>query len=401
MNDGISRAGIPDAGAEMGAPLSGRMSRRKRSLAWAFVAVALVSSMVGGVTVMALAPGYIAARVPANPPQTSQVPPSAASPQGALGQTNVEQGPAVYVAKRLTPAVVGIVNKAVAGYDLFGRAYLKDLSGSGVIFDKNGYIVTNNHVIERARELKVFLWDGRVLPAKVIGADPPTDLAVIKVDAQDLPTAEFGDSDKLELGEIAVAIGNPLGMEFKSSVTVGVISGLNRVLQIGEEKFKLIQTDAVINPGNSGGPLANAKGQVIGINTMKISDAEGMGFAIPINTAKTIINDLLTKGRVPRAWLGIYLIDRATAQRYGYDIKIDKGVYVVDVATGGPAAKAGIRKEDVIIALDGKEIADASALRAALAERRAGDVVSLLIRRKGRDITVQVTLGEVPADTER
>ncbi|MCR4397775.1 MAG: trypsin-like peptidase domain-containing protein [Firmicutes bacterium] len=386
-----SPAPAPEAVSECAVTVEpGRTRRRDRPSLSVVVAVALVSSIVGGLLVAAAMPGYISARIAAQEPRPAQFPaPSAAS-------YSYDVSPAVSVAKKLRPAVVGIVNKAVAGYDLFGRAYTEERSGSGVIFDANGYIVTNNHVIEDNRELKVFLWDGRTLPATVVGADPPTDIAVIKVDAQQLPTAEFGDSDKLQIGELAVAIGNPLGMEFNSSVTQGVISGLDRTLKIGEETFRLIQTDAVINPGNSGGPLANAAGQVIGINTMKISSAEGMGFAIPINTARNIINQLLSRGRVSRPWLGIQLIDKPTARQYGYEISFEKGVYVVEVVAGGPAAKAGIRKDDIIETIDGKEIADAASLKAILGTHQVGDTVYVGVRRKDRLLTLSVVLGEMP-----
>ncbi|MGE5484039.1 MAG: S1C family serine protease [Ignavibacteriales bacterium] len=367
-----------------------RRWRRSRPSLSLIVAVALVSAMVGGLVVAAIAPRYMAANVASNQAQPVQFP-------GAVtGPAAFDVSPAVQVANKLSPSVVGITNKAVAGYDFFGRAYTEDRSGSGVIFDSNGYIVTNNHVIEGSRELKVFLSDGRVLDGTVVGADPPTDVAVVKVNAQGLPAAEFGDSDALKIGELAVAIGNPLGMEFKSSVTQGVISGKDRTLQIGEQTFRLIQTDAVINPGNSGGPLANAAGQVIGINTIKIESAEGMGFAIPINTVRGIINELLSKGRVARPWLGITLIDKPTAQKYGYDIALDKGIYVVDVIAGGPAARAGIRKDDIMEALDGKEITDASALKAILSTHRVGDTVAATVRRGSKALTIQIVLGEMP-----
>ncbi|NPV69802.1 MAG: PDZ domain-containing protein [Firmicutes bacterium] len=369
-----------------------RAQRRHRTSLAVIVAVALISSIAGGLVVAATMPRYLSAYTQIQPqpvvfpnPGPAQVPAAQA-----------DASPAVKVAEKLEHSVVGIVNKAVAGYDFFGRAYVQEQSGSGVIFDSNGYIVTNNHVIEGAKELKVFLSDGRTLPATIVGADPVTDLAVIKVDAQNLKAAEFGDSDKLKIGEMAVAMGNPLGMDFKGSVTVGVISGKDRTLKIGEETFVLIQTDAVINPGNSGGPLANAAGQVIGINTLKIQSAEGMGFAIPINTARGIINSLLSKGRVPRAWLGINLVDRPTAQRYGYEIPLEKGIYVVDVIAGGPAAKAGIRKDDIILAIDDREIVDASTIKAVLAEHKVGDVVKVRLNRKGKDLTISVTLGEMP-----
>ena len=193
--------------------------------------------------------------------------------------------PIVRAAQKISPAVVGITNKAIAR-DYFNRKVLVDQGqGSGVIFDRQGYIATNNHVVQNAQEIVVTLLDGRTFTGKVMGADPATDLAVIKIEGNDLPIAAFGDSDQLLVGEPAIAIGNPLGVEFKGSVTSGIISALNRSIEIGERRFKLIQTDAAINPGNSGGALVNADGVVVGINSAKLMSAgvEGLGFAIPIN----------------------------------------------------------------------------------------------------------------------
>ena len=195
-------------------------------------------------------------------------------------------------------------------------------TGSGVIYDKSGLIATNNHVVEGASEIIVSLTDGRSVKGKVLGADAATDLAVVKIDENNLPVADFGDSSTLQVGEPAIAIGNPLGLEFRGSVTAGVISALNRSIQLGERKFDLIQTDAAINPGNSGGALVNAEGEVVGINSAKIavSGVEGIGFAIPINSAKPILDELAKKGRVVRPYIGASLVDKDIANRYGFDI---------------------------------------------------------------------------------
>ena len=214
--------------------------------------------------------------------------------------------PIVQAAKKVGPTVVGITNKALVR-DYFNRTQLVEKgSGSGVIYSKDGLIVTNNHVVAGAQEIVVSLSNGKTYTGKVLGTDPTTDLAVVKIQAdEDLPVAEFGDSDTLMVGEPAIAIGNPLGMEFRGTVTAGVISALNRTIDLGEQRFRLIQTDAAINPGNSGGALANADGQVIGISSAKIvsEQYEGMGFAIPTTGAKSIIDDLpcravMCKGRV-------------------------------------------------------------------------------------------------------
>jgi serine protease Do len=247
----------------------------------------------------------------------------------------------VQAAQAVGPAVVGITNKAYANGKQ--KVLVEKGVGSGVIFDSNGYIATNNHVVESAQEISVSLADGRVLPGRVLGSDPVTDLAVVKVEATGLPVAVMGDSDSLLVGEPAIAIGNPLGLEFQGSVTTGVISALNRSIEIGERKFKLIQTDAAINPGNSGGALVNADGVVIGINSAKIAvnGVEGIGFAIPTNIAKPILQSLIEKGHVVRAYMGVGALDTKSAAAYGYDLEIDKGVYITKLVKGGPAEKGG------------------------------------------------------------
>ncbi|WP_424151438.1 S1C family serine protease, partial [Selenomonas noxia] len=242
------------------------------------------------------------------------------------GLSDARNTPVVRAAKAVGPAVVGITNKAVAR-DWFNNPVETEGVGSGVVFRSDGYIVTNYHVISGAKEIIVSLSDGRSLKGKLIGQDEFTDLAVVKVDANDLPTAVFGNSDTVVVGEPAIAIGNPLGLEFQGSVTVGVISALNRTLDVSDKRVKLLQTDAAISPGNSGGALVNADGEVIGINSAKVAAAavEGMGFSIPINTVQTIINELIEKGYVARPYLGVSVFDPTTAARYGYQLKIDKG----------------------------------------------------------------------------
>ena len=226
--------------------------------------------------------------------------------------------PTVRAAAAVGPSVVGITNKAVAR-DFSNNPVESQGVGSGVIFKNDGgksYIVTNNHVVDGANELIVSLADGRSLPGKLVGADALTDLAVVEVDDGNLPTADFGDSDATVVGESVIAIGNPMGLEFQGSVTSGVVSALNRTLGDGDARIKLLQTDAAINPGNSGGALVNADGEVIGINSIKIAvgGVEGIGFAIPINTARPIIQSLIEKGRVIRPYLGVVAFDRETAQ---------------------------------------------------------------------------------------
>ncbi len=298
------------------------------------------------------------------------------------------------------PAVVGITNKAYVR-DFFNRVKLTERgTGSGVIYDKAGYIATNNHVVEGASEIIVSLPDGRTVNGKVLGADAVTDLAVVKINADNLTVAEFGDSDTLQVGEPAIAIGNPLGLEFRGSVTAGVISALNRSLEIGERKFNLIQTDAAINPGNSGGALVNADGQVVGINSAKIavSGVEGIGFAIPVNTAKPILQELENRGRIARPYLGASLMDKDIAARYGFEMDLHGGIFLVKVVPNSPASKADIRPGDIILSFNGAKVKTALELRSKLSECKVGQSVDVLIMRNGNTQTKTVVLEEVPEE---
>lgn len=306
--------------------------------------------------------------------------------------------PIVAAAKKVGPAVVGITNKAYVR-DFFNRTQLMERgTGSGVIYDKAGYIATNNHVVEGASEIIVSLPDGRTVKGKVLGADAVTDLAVVKIDADNLTVATFGDSDTLQVGEPAIAIGNPLGLEFRGSVTAGVISALNRSIEVGERKFNLIQTDAAINPGNSGGALVNADGEVVGINSAKVavSGVEGIGFAIPINTAKPILKELQERGRVARPYLGISMIDKAIAERFGFDVDLHNGIFIMKVIPNGPAAKADIRSSDIILNFNGARVKTTGELSAKVAECKVGQAVDVVIMRSGDTLTKTITLEEVP-----
>ena len=308
--------------------------------------------------------------------------------------------PIVTAAKKVGPAVVGITNKAYVR-DFFNRVKLTERgTGSGVIYDKGGYIATNNHVVEGASEIIVSLPDGRTVKGKVLGADAVTDLAVVKINADNLTVAEFGDSDTLQVGEPAIAIGNPLGLEFRGSVTAGVISALNRSIEIGERKFNLIQTDAAINPGNSGGALVNADGEVVGINSAKIavSGVEGIGFAIPVNTAKPILQELADRGRIARPYLGASLMDKDIAARYGFEIDLHGGIFLVKVVPNSPASKADIRAGDIILNFNGSKVATALELRSKLSECKVGQSVDVLIMRNGDTQTKTVVLEEVPEE---
>ncbi|XEQ92864.1 Putative serine protease HtrA [Sporomusa carbonis] len=304
----------------------------------------------------------------------------------------------VQAVKNVGPAVVGITNKAYMRDNFDQRVLVEKGVGSGVIFDPNGYIATNYHVVEGAQDITVSLTDGRTMSGKVVGVDPATDLAVVKVDAAGLPSVTFGDSDLIMVGEPAIAIGNPLGLEFRGSVTVGVISALNRTIEVGDRKFKLIQTDAAINPGNSGGALVNADGQVIGINSAKIAKegVEGMGFAIPINSARPILQSLVENGKVVRAYLGVGILDRESALRNGYDLEFDHGVYIARVEKNGPAYQAGIQEGDIIVKINGVDVNSVADLRSALDSIPVGSKVDVVIIRNGRTLTVSPVVKEMP-----
>ncbi len=355
----------------------------------AYFLVAVFGAVVGG----GLATGY-GKNVMTEPGGLFQA--STVQAQVPAGLSDNRNTAIVRAAQAVGPAVVGITNKAYANGKR--KVLVEQGVGSGVIFDSNGYIVTNNHVVEGAQEITVSLSDGRVLTGRVLGSDPVTDLAVVKVDATGLPAAVLGDSDSLVVGEPAIAIGNPLGLEFQGSVTAGVISALNRSIEIGERKFKLIQTDAAINPGNSGGALVNADGVVIGINSAKIAVAgvEGIGFAIPTNIAKPILQSLIDKGHVVRAYLGVGALDSKSAAAYGYDLELDKGVYIAQLVKGGPAAKAGLNNGDIILSVAGTETNSVADLRAVIDAQAVGSNVEVVFIRNGRQQKTTATLEEMP-----
>jgi len=251
--------------------------------------------------------------------------------------------------ERLSESVASIDSVRVTRDFRYGLVPIEG-KGSGLIIDRNGYVITNNHVIDGATRVQVHLKDGRTFLGEVVGSDSSTDIAVIKVDADNLPAASLGDSEKLKVGQIALAIGNTLGLQGGPTVSMGVVSALGRPLPGTDFIFEgLIQTDTAINPGNSGGPLADIGGNVIGMNTAMIPFAQGVGFAIPVNTMKWVVQQILEKGRVIRPWLGISGANMNQAIARRYDLPADSGVLVVEVDSRGPAYEAGMRVGDVII----------------------------------------------------
>lgn len=274
--------------------------------------------------------------------------------------------------------------------------YRKESSlGSGFIINRDGYIITNDHVVRDAESIQVKLSNEKIYDAKVVGSDPKSDIAVIRINAKEaLPVAVLGDSDKLQVGQWAVAIGNPFGLD--RTVTVGVVSATGRS-NMGIETYEnFIQTDASINPGNSGGPLLNVNGEVIGINTAIVAAGQGIGFAIPVNMAKRIVEQLISKGSVTRAWLGVAIqpVTEEIASSFGLDKA--RGALISDVMAGSPAEKAGLRQGDILVTFDGKEVKDARQLQLAVGEAPIGKAVVAEIFRDGRlqKVTLQLASGD-------
>jgi S1-C subfamily serine protease len=304
-------------------------------------------------------------------------------------------------AEKNIQAVVSIITTEIKRDEIFNPTEERGI-GSGVIVEPEGYILTNDHVVGRnPKEISVLFENGQEMPAVVLWQDFALDLALIKVDATGLPCSELGDSEQVGIGDVAIAIGSPLGLRFQRTVTSGVISALNRSLMVGSGTQEvimedLIQTDASINPGNSGGPLLNAKGEVIGINSAKASDAEGIGFAIPINIAKPIIRQVTKKGYFRPMYLGIDGYDKEIAGYYNTDIDIQKGIYVVRVHRNTPAGAAGIREGDIILELDGQALNSMIKLRSILFDIDEPGKVKLSVKRDGKTISKEVELALMP-----
>lgn len=335
---------------------------------------------------------------------------------------NALESQVIAVYEAVSPAVVNITNRSYA-YDMFMRAVPQEGSGSGFVYDPEGHIVTNYHVVENAEELLVTLANSQVYKAKIIGADPANDLAVIRIEAgSDLPEpVAMGDSDKLRVGQFVLAIGNPFGLE--QTLTTGVVSALGRVIESPEDsRFigEAIQTDAAINPGNSGGPLLDLQGRVIGVNSQIISPSgasSGIGFAVSANTVRRVVPELISRGHYPHPWLGTQMLPLtpSTAKAFrdaGMNIPVDAGLLVIEAVKGAPADKAGIRggsrvvrmgryqiplDGDIIIAIDGEPINDSQDLAIYLeTQTTVGDKVELTIIRDGKEQAVQVILEERP-----
>lgn len=317
---------------------------------------------------------------------------------------DLPQEPIASIVKQVGFSVVKITTvQERAFFDFFYGEKQEQVKGegSGVFIDEKGYILTNNHVVAGADQITVMWTDEekneRELVGKVLGRDPLTDLAVVQVTSDDLPVARLGDSQQIQVGDTAIAIGNPYG--FSNTVTVGVISALNRDLPIreGVELLDLIQTDAAINPGNSGGALFNLRGEVIGINTAILQGAQGLGFAIPINIAREISQELITKGFVKRPWIGIYGGGITPDLKAKYELPTSQGIYIVKVVAKSPADRAGIRASDIIVKFGDVEVASMEELIKELRKYEIGEEIRVLLLRGDQRKTVSLILEEHPA----
>ncbi len=323
----------------------------------------------------------------------------------------------VEVAKKVKPSVVSVRSErtvSVSPGEGFGEDFFKGTpfedyfkqhggppvkrkqmgEGSGVIVDPKGYILTNYHVVTGAEKITVHLFDGRELVGTVRGADSRTDLAVVHVEATDLPVAALGDSDKMQVGEWVIAIGSPFGLE--ETVTVGVVSAKGRS-GLGTGNYEdFIQTDASINPGNSGGPLVNIEGEVIGINAMIIQPGQGIGFAIPINLARTIMVELIKTGKVIRPWVGIGLQDITPDLMKFFNLKQKEGALVSQVYVGSPAEKSGLKIGDIVMEVDGVKIKNSQDLVREVLKKKVGQKINFIVLREGKRIEISVTTAQMP-----
>jgi serine protease Do len=361
--------------------------------------------VLGAGAVMWAKPGVPAPAYAAS--QTPQVQARAVSPQGEIIADLVEKvGPAVVNIDTVSRRTV--VQQPVHpffGFDPFGdprmsrpqtRTYEQKGVGSGFIIDSKGLVVTNDHVVRKANELTVTLPDGRKFKGKVIGRDAASDLAVVKIDGKDLPSLKLANPDSIRVGQWVVAIGSPLGLKY--SVTAGILSAVNR--EGIKNRVGFLQTDAPINPGNSGGPLMNLQGEVIGVNTAIIQHAQGIGFAVPVDTVSRVVPQLEAKGRVERAWIGVGLADLPD-DRSRMFYPAEYGALVARIEPSSPAAKAGLAEGDVIMALDNQKIEDSAALMRAVSALEIGDKAKVKVNRRGQTKELTLTLGKMPEQIQQ
>lgn len=392
-------------------------------LSFLLLACSLPSVTRLATTTRSAAPTSGSPPVEAPPTAPPAEPPTRAAPTPVLeyeAPANELEAQIESVYDRYAPAVVNITSRTYA-YDYFMRPVPQEGTGSGFIYDDRGHIVTNYHVIANAATVSVALADGEVYEAEVVGTDPSTDLAVLRIDAANPPAPiPMGDSARLRVGQFVVAIGNPFGLE--RTLTVGVISSLGRVIESPDGRFigEAIQTDAAVNPGNSGGPLLNLRGEVIGVNSQIISPSQasaGIGFAVSASTVERVVPALISDGRYPHPWLGVEVLDLSPGlvqvlSRAGVEVGTESGVMVVETVRGGPAERAGIRGGqrvlsignvrlpvggDIIVALDDEPITSLQDLNVYLeSSTRVGDTVMATVLRDGQEVAIEVTLSARP-----
>ncbi|MHB0997912.1 MAG: S1C family serine protease [Armatimonadota bacterium] len=350
-----------------------------------------ILGLVTGMLVLYATNNGSALQSPVNGQVVNDTPP-AVTP-AVTGGLCAEETNVIQVARTIGPSVVSVVNMQPRGQSL-ARAGL----GSGFIVSKDGLLVTNAHVVSGANRIDVVLVGEKTVQARLLAADPRIDIAILRIPGNNLPTVPIGNSDQLQAGQEAIAIGNPLG--FERTVTKGVVSALNRVIPGGGTPLRdLIQTDAAINPGNSGGPLLDSCGRVIGVNTAVVgtdSGAGGLGFAIPINTAMRAVSDVVRTGTIRIPWIGIAYSEITDELAQAFNLPVKKGLVVGSVVANGPAAKAGIREGDIIVAMNDKAIEDAGVLQEFIRNASVGDKLKLTLRRESGTRNVTVTLTEMP-----
>ena len=362
---------------------------------------ALFGAMAGGVIVYRLMSQVQSASIATPSPSTVEVIPANSNTQSLVVNTTDVETAITQAVQNVGPSVVTVVATIPGQQTFFGPTGDETSTGSGIIISAEGYILTNNHVIEGANKFQVIYSDGSQQDATLVGTDQYSDLAVLKVTASIPAVATLGNSDALNPGETVIAIGSPLG-DFKNTVTVGVVSATGRSIDtgLGYSIDGLIQTDAAINQGNSGGPLVNLAGEVIAVNTLVVRNsgtgtvAEGLGFAIPINTARVVSEQIIQNGYVSRPYLGINYQPITPRVAAIYRLPVQYGVYITDVAANSPASKAGLQVGDIITGIDNTSLDETHAYINTLFQYSAGDTVTLTIMRNGSQTKVQVTLGE-------
>jgi S1-C subfamily serine protease len=389
--------------------LSQEAMSRERLGCWSLSLVIVISLLVGalggglaGGAIVALSPSLLAISSPVTLPQLAPLAIQTVVVPAGQVQVLSEESAIVQATSKVGPAVVTVINTLPPQRSLFGTSSQPEARGTGVLLDPNGYIVTNNHVVEGNQSLSVLLANGDKRGARLVGTDTFSDLAVLKIEGSGFPIASLGDSSSLQPGQMVVAIGSALG-DFRNTVTMGVVSALGRSLETdkGFNQEDLIQTDAAINRGNSGGPLINLEGQVVGINTMIAGRstntavvAEGLGFAIPASTVRQVVDQIIRSGKVARPYLGVsWQAVTASVASY-YDLPVKAGALVTGVSPNTPASQAGLKTGDIIVRIDDQGVDADTPFVNALMRHKVGDSVKLVVNRGGKELTLDAVLSQ-------